>query len=139
MTMPPFFQNIRLSDDQLDRVNDRRGEQGHKNGIEGKGADRLSGVHPMVFVFNGDDNESSHDQAAQLKIGEAGCTRCGKFGKPEGGRKQNDPPATNSVDKNFFMVPLLLFFIGSDRFNPLLLLMKNVCQFIRVEHNFLTI
>ena len=37
MTMPPFFSffpTFRLTDDQLDRVNDRRGKKGHKNGVE---------------------------------------------------------------------------------------------------------
>ena len=61
--------------------------------VYSRGADRLSGVHCRILVLQRDDDESTHNQAAQLKIGKTGHPGCGEFGKSEGGRQQNDPPS----------------------------------------------
>ena len=60
----------RLTHHDLDGIDDGVGEQGNQHRVQREGTYHFSGIHLLIFVLQGDDDQSPHNQTTQLEIGE---------------------------------------------------------------------
>lgn len=72
-----FYTVLFLADQGFHRIDHRAGEKGDQDGVESKGANRFTGVHLRIFMFQRNDDQSTDNQGAQLEVREvARACRC---------------------------------------------------------------